>query len=148
MRTSLAILAAALALAGCGKSPEQGAKRTEVKFESSDAQAELNPSGRPEAPLIDPQLKTVTVLAPPSAPQLLAKQEAGIVAERDKVEAQLHDLMDGYSTNMRDPASRAKYQEQIAQQLDTYKRHTLQLYKLQRRNELAKTGQGPAAQPD
>jgi hypothetical protein len=139
MRTLIVaiIVAAASGLTGCGPSPDEGAKRTQVKLEESAAGAGLNPSGRAEAPWIDPQKKTVTVLAPPSAPQLVAKQEAQLVAERTKVETHIHDLMEGYASNLRNPSSKAKYQEEIAQQLEDYKRQTLQLYKLQRQNDQA-----------
>ena len=131
---TLIAAAIALSLAACGKSPDAGAKQTKLILEEAP-HPDLNASGRPEAPWIDPQKKTVVVLAPPSAPQLVARQEAQIVAERDKVEAHIHDLMDGYSNNLRNPAGKAKYQEEISQQLETYKRQTLQLYKLQRQNE-------------
>lgn len=125
----------AAALAGCGSHPEDGAKQTRLQVEQSDASRGLQASGRPEAPFIDPQKKSVVVLAAPSAPQLVAHQQAQIAAEHEKVETKIHDLMDSYSSNLRDPKSRAKYQEQIAQQLDTYKRQSLQLYLLQRQAE-------------
>lgn len=139
MRTFLIaiVVSAASGLAGCGPSPDEGAKRTQVQLEENAPGAGLNPSGRPDAPWIDPQKKTVTVLAPPSAPQLAERQEAQLIAERTKVDAHIHDLMDGYSGSLRNPASKAKYQTEIAQQLETYKRQTLELYKLQRANEQA-----------
>ena len=133
-RLLLAIVAVAVA-SGCGPGPDEGAKRTQVKLDESAPGNGLNPSGRPEAPWIDPQKKTVTVLAPPSAPQLVAREEAQVVADRAKVEAHIQDLMSGYASNLRNPGSRTKYQQEIAQQLETYKRQTLQLYKLQQRNE-------------
>ena len=140
MRRLLLTIVAAVgagSLTGCGPSPDEGAKRTQVRLEESEPAAGLIPSGRAEAPLIDPQKKTVTVLVPPSAPQLVERQEAQLAAERTNVEEHIHDLMDGYSANLRNPASKAKYREEIAQQLETYKRQTLQLYKLQRQNEQA-----------
>jgi hypothetical protein len=137
-RTACTLIAAAITfgLVACGKSPDEGATQTKLILEQAP-QPDLNASGRPEAPWIDPQKKTVTVLAPPSAPQLVERQQAQLADERSKVETRIHDLMDDYSANLRNPASKAQYQEQIAQQLETYKRQTLQLYKLHRQNEQA-----------
>jgi hypothetical protein len=135
MRRLLLVIVAAAVAGGCGPGPDEGAKRTQVKLEESAPGNGLNPSGRPEAPWIDPQKKTVTVLAPPSAPQLVAREEAQVVAERAKVEAHIQDLMAGYASNLRNPTGKAKYRDQIAQELETYKRQTLQLYKLQQQNE-------------
>jgi hypothetical protein len=140
MRNSILWVVAAIAaagLAGCGKSPDEGAKQTRLKLEEPGVNGGLNPSGRPEAPLIDPEKKSVVVLAAPSAPQLAMRQEAKLVAEQEKVEGQIHSLMDGYADNLGNSASKAKYGEQITQELETYKRQTLQLYKLQRQAELA-----------
>jgi hypothetical protein len=134
---SLIAVAIALGLAACsGKDPDDGAKQTKLILEEAP-HPDLNASGRPEAPWIDPQKKSVIVLAPPSAPQLAERQQAQVAAERAKVEAHIHDLMDGYAANLGNPAGKAKYQEEIGQQLETYKRQTLQLYKLQRQNEQA-----------
>lgn len=143
MRTSLFIVAiVGAALAGCGGHPDDGAKQTRLQVEKQAANSGLQMSGRPEAPLIDPRKKSVVILAAPSAPQLVARQQAQIAAEHEKVETKIHDLMDSYATNLRDAKSREKYREQIAQQLDTYKRQSLQLYLLQRQTE-----RGPAANP-
>ena len=138
--STLLAVAIAFALAACGKSPDDGAKHTKLILEQPQ-HADLNASGRPEAPWIDPQKNTVVVLAPPSAPQLAERQQVQLAAERGKVETHIHDLMDGYAANLRNPAGKAKYQEEIAQQLATYKRQTLQLYKLQRQNEQANAQQ-------
>jgi hypothetical protein len=135
-RTLIAV-AIAFGLAACsGKNPGDGAQQTKLILEEPPHH-DLNPSGRPEAPWIDPQKKSVVVLAPPSAPQLIERQAAQLAAERSKVETHIHDLMDGYASNLRNPAGKAKYQEEIGQQLETYKRQTLQLYKMQRQNEQA-----------
>jgi hypothetical protein len=134
---ALTAVAFLLVLAGCGKSPDEGAKQTRVKVEEPSVDGGLKPSGRPEAPLIDPQKKKVVVLAAPSAPQLASRQEAQLATEQDKTELQIHELMDSYSNNLGNPASKAKYEEQIGQQLETYKRQSLQLYKMQRQAQLA-----------
>jgi hypothetical protein len=126
--STLLAVAIAVALAACGKSPEDGAKHTKVVLEQAPH------------PDVD-ERKTVVVLAPPSAPQLAERQQVQLAAERGKVETRIHDLMDGYAANLRNPAGKAKYQEEIAQQLATYKRQTLQLYKLQRQNEQANAQQ-------
>ena len=139
MRFIITVLIAA-GLAGCGKHPDDGAKHTRLKVEENAANGGLHPSGRPEAPLIDPTKKAVVVLAAPSAPQLVARQEARVEADRAKTESQIHDLMDGYTSNMQNPTAKRKYEQQIAQQLDTYKRHSLELYQL-RRNAAAVANQ-------
>jgi hypothetical protein len=134
MRKTVLLIAAALVaagLAGCGKSPDTGAKQTRLKLEA-DSHNGMHPSGRPEAPFIDPSRKTVVVLAAPSAPQLVAREAARITGERDKVESQIHGLMSDYTANLHSTANKTKYAEQISQQLETYKRQTLQLYLLQR----------------
>lgn len=135
--TGILSVVAAVALAGCGKSPEEGAKQTRLKVEEPGVNGGLVASGRPEAPLIDPQKKTVVVLAAPSAPQLAGRQEAKLAAEHEKVEGRIQDLMNNYSSNLGDAAGKAKYEEQIGQELETYKRQSLQLYKLQRQAQLA-----------
>ena len=124
---TLVAVAIAFALAACGKSPDAGAKQTKLVLEQAQ-QPDLNAN-------------SVVVLAPPSAPQLVERQQTQLAAERGKVETHIHDLMDGYAANLRNSAGRAKYQEEIAQQLDTYKRQTLQLYKLQRQTEQANAQQ-------
>jgi hypothetical protein len=134
--STLLAVAFAFALTACGKNPDDGAKQTKLVLEQPP-HADLNASGRPEAPWIDPQKNTVVVLAAPSAPQLVERQQTQLAAERGKVETHIHDLMDGYAANLRNPAGKAKYQEEIAQELATYKRQTLQLYKLQRQSEQA-----------
>jgi hypothetical protein len=126
--STLLAVAIAVALAACGKSPEDGAQHTKVVLEQAP-----HPDGDGK--------KTVVVLAPPSAPQLVERQQAQLAAERGKVETHIHDLMDGYAANLRNPAGKAKYQEEIAQQLATYKRQTLQLYKVQRQREQANAQQ-------
>jgi hypothetical protein len=143
------IVAAAfcLGLAACGKNPDEGAKQTKVILEQEAAPEQLNASGRPEAPLIDPQKKTVVVLVPPSAPLLVERQQAKLMAERDKVETQIHGLMDDYNDSMRNPASKAKYQEQIAQQLETYKRQSLELFKLQQQAARTAANASGTAEP-
>ena len=127
---ALLAAAAAVALAGCSKSPDAGAKQTRLKVEEPSVNGGLNPSGRPEAPLIDPAKKTVVVLAAPSAPQLAAREEARIVADREKVEGRIHTLMNSYADNL-GSTRKDKYGEQITQELDTYKRQSLQIFKLQ-----------------
>jgi len=138
--STLLAVAIAFAVAACGKSPDDGAKHTKVVLEPAP-HADLNASGHPEAPWIDPTKSTVVVLAPPSAPQLAERQQEQLAAERGKVETHIHDLIDGYAANLRNPAGKAKYQEEITQQLTTYKRQTLQFYKLQRQNEQANAQQ-------
>jgi hypothetical protein len=139
MRTSIFLVAivVAAALAGCGGHPDDGAKQTRLQVEQHDANGGLQRSGRPEAPLIDPEKKSVVVLAAPSAPQLAARQQAQITAEHEKSESRIHDLMEGYTNNLRDTKNREKYREQIAQQLETYKRQSLQLYLMQRQADRA-----------
>jgi type IV secretory pathway VirB10-like protein len=125
-------LAVAFGLASCGKSPQEGAKHTTVQIETAKRPA---PG---EIPAPEPSKNTVTVLAPPSAPQLVDKQRVKAEADRAKTEAEIHGLMDRYADNMRRPADKAKYEQQIAQELKTYKRQTLEVYKLQQAAESAK----------
>jgi hypothetical protein len=124
-------VAASICLTSCGKSPTEGAKHTTVRIEETKRPA----PGEVAAP--EQSKNTVMVLAPPSAPQLIEKQRATVETERAKTETQIHGLMDRYADNMHRPAEKAKYQEQIAQQLTTYKRQTLTLYKLQQRETAA-----------
>jgi hypothetical protein len=133
-KTALFLLAVAatVAIAACSKSPDAGAKQTRLELKDHDAGRDLHASGRPEAPFIDPQKKNVVVLAAPSAPQLLARQEAKVGAEREKVETKIHGLMDGYASNLGNPNGKEKYQQQIAEQLQTYKRQSLELFLMQR----------------
>ena len=103
MRTSMLIVTFfGAALVGCGGHPDAGAKQTRLQVEEHAANRGLQPSGRPEAPFIDPQKKTVVVLAAPSAPQLVARQQAQLTAEHEKAESQIHDLMERYTDNTRD----------------------------------------------
>ncbi len=143
--TVIAVLAAAaaLGLAGCGKSPDAGAKQTRLKVEEPNVNGGLNPSGRPEAPLIDPGKKTVVVLAAPSAPQLASREEAKIVSDREKVEGRIHSLMNSYAENL-GSERKDKYGEQITQELDAYKRQSLQIFKLQQQSAQAAQRDGSA----
>jgi hypothetical protein len=133
-------LVAAATLAGCGKSPGEGAKQTKLEVEEPGVNGGLIPSGRPEAPLIDPQKKTIVVLAAPSAPQLAGREEAKLATDHEKVEGRIQDLMTRYSGNLGNAAGKAKYEEQIGEELETYKRQSLQLYKLKRAAQLAASG--------
>jgi hypothetical protein len=140
MRNTTAItlaLAAAVLLASCSKSPsDEGAKRTNRVVEAPRSAA----TGSVGQAAPDASRHTVLVVAPPSAPLLVQKQQAKLEADREVTETQIHGLMDHYSDNMRNPAEKAKYQEQISQQLDAYKRQTLQLYKLQQAAAKANSG--------
>jgi hypothetical protein len=141
MRNTAAMVIAvtAICLAACGKDPQEGAKQTTVSVEAAKRPA----PGEVGAP--EPSKNTVIVLAPPSAPQLAAKQRATIETERAKTEAQIHGLMDRYANSMRQPAEKARYQQQIEQELSAYKRQTLELYKLQQAAERANAAaQDPA----
>lgn len=139
-RTVIALaLAAAVLLASCGKSPDEGARHSNRVIEDSRSRAIGVGPAVPDTPR-----HTVLVVAPPSAPQLAEKQQAKIEADREVTETQIHGLMDRYSENLRNPAEKAKYQEQISRQLDTYKRQTLQLYKMQ---QAAATANAASATP-
>jgi hypothetical protein len=122
---AILVLAVAVGLASCGKNPQEGAKQTTVRIE------EAKRTAPGEIPAPEPSKNTVMVLAPPSAPQLVEKQRVKVEADRAKTETQIHGLMDRYSDNMHRPAEKAKYQQQIGRELTTYKRQTLELFKLQ-----------------
>ena len=146
MRTTVIAVvaaAAALGLAGCSKSPDAGAKQTRLEVKEASVNGGLNPSGRPEAPFIDPAKKTVVVLAAPSAPQLTSREEAKITADQQKVDARIHTLMNSYADNL-GSTRKDKYGEQITQELDTYKRQSLQLFKLQQQSAQAARKDGSA----
>jgi hypothetical protein len=129
---SLALaVAVAIGLASCGKSPQEGAKHTTVRVEAAKRPA---PG---EIPAPEPSKNTVMVVVPPSAPQAIDKQREKMEGDRAKTEADIHGLMNRYADNARRPADKAKYQRQIGQELDTYKRQTLALFKLQQAAETA-----------
>jgi len=125
------VVAAVATLASCGKGPNEGARHSKLAIEQSTGAHAVDPLGHTAAPSIDPERRPLVVLAPPSAPQLSEKRQAQLQEERAKTEADIHCLMDRYTENLRRPADKARYQEQIAQQLDTYKRQMLQIYKFQ-----------------
>jgi hypothetical protein len=137
-------LLASTSLVGCGPSPDSGAKQTQVRIEQpARSNGSLLPGG--SAAATETPKNTVVVLAAPSAPQLVAQQQAKLAGEREKVEAQLQELMGSYANNLGNAAGKAKYGEQITQQLEIYKRQSLQLYKLQRQAELAGNRSGAVA---
>src|SRR5262245_51952549 len=82
MRNTTAItlaLAAAVLLASCSKSPDEGARRTNRVIEAPRSGA----TGGVATVAPDAPRHTVLVVAPPSAPLLVAKQQAKMEAARE-----------------------------------------------------------------
>lgn len=117
-----------IGLGGCSERPQQ---KADVKVETAAAPKAQMPSGRAEAPLIDPEKKSVTVLMPPSAPQRIEQQQARLAADHERSEAAIHELMSRYAENPSGSATKARYEKQLEQELDAYKRRVLEMHKLQ-----------------
>jgi hypothetical protein len=121
----------AAGVAGCDKEPSQD-NATKLKQAGAARAAQGS----------EPVQNTITVIAPPSAPQQLARREATVTAEHGKTGARVHDLMKGYAQSLGDAKSEQQYRKQLAEQLEIYKRQSLELFKLQQRaaREAKETG--------
>lgn len=123
-------------LLGLGACSDRSAQTAPVKVEAGEKPSELVSSGRPEAPFIDPQKKSVTILIAPTESQRIEQRHASLQADSERRETAIHDLMDRYSGSMSNSVSKASYEKRIGEELAAYKQRILELHRLQRVTDL------------
>ena len=137
MQRTLPLMLACL-VAGCD-SPQTGKSADVVsKVEVVTEQPATGETGV----VIDPGMKTLTIVNDKGRAKQLNEQISRLNAENVATQAQLSGRIAEYSDNIHDPAMKESVATEMVADLETYKRQTLDLYKKQQ--ELA--SQPPAGQ--
>lgn len=125
LRSTIA-LALILALMGCGGgSTDQEAATSPPAVSVEEPQVGV--TGIP----IDPSQKTVVVVTPPGAARSPQQQMSELQAQNTRTEAQIAARMQTYSGNLGNAEVRNRVASQMDDDLEAYKKQSLEMYKLQ-----------------
>lgn len=121
---SLAII---LGLTGCspGCTDQRDAAKTLPAV--TDEEQQVGVTGIP----IDPSRKTVVVVTPPGAARDAQEQMSELKAQNARTEARLASQMNAYAGHLADGGARDRIAGQMHEDLEAYKKQSLELYKLQ-----------------
>jgi hypothetical protein len=125
-----AVVSSVLALIICGCHAQSSSNVVHAAVKQNN-ESDLRAVGATGVP-IDPSRKTVLVVVPPGEILEPDKHVARLEQQHEKTQADLTKLMKSYARNLSNSQSKQKLGAQMADDLEAYKRQSLELYQVQR----------------
>lgn len=129
----IAVLGIAFCVASCSpdKSTPSRARDTQSLPTITPDEPQKGATGIP----IDPSKKDVVIVTPSGAARTPQESMQELQVQNAKTGAAIDAHMRTYSENLHDPDTKARVAKEMADDLETYKRQSLEMYRLQKQNE-------------